>query len=460
MSDELLAATQQALLHRLARAQAEGRVPSVVGAVVRDGSPVWTAGRGAVAGDPAGRGGVAGDPADTQYRIGSISKTFVAVQVMRLRDEGRLDLSDRLDEHLPGTPLGEARIAELLAHTAGLASESAGLWWERVPGEPSLADALGGDPLRHPAGRRFHYSNPGFGVLGALVASLRGAPWAACLRDEVLEPLGMTRTTPMPAAPHAQGWAVHPWADVLLPEPAEDAGPMAPAGQLWSTAADMCRWATFLASGRPLVLDASTLEEMRQPAGPGDRTGGYGLGLQVLYAGSRTLIGHGGSMPGFLAALWVSVDERLSAVVLANTTSGLQVGSVASDLIDIVVSHEPPLPAPWQPLPSFDDELLALTGIWYWGPAAFALQLRADRGLELRPLREPGRSSRFRPEPDGTWVGLDNYYAGERLHVVRDSSGAVSHLDLGTFVFTRQPYDAATPVPGGVDPSGWRGLPG
>ena len=450
MPDELLPITRHALLHRIARAQAEGRVPSMVGAIVREGSAVWTAGRGAVA----------GDPSDTQYRIGSISKTFVAIQVMRLRDEGRLDLSDRLDKHLPGTPLGEARIAELLAHTAGLASESAGQWWERVPGEASLAVALGPDPFRHPPGRQFHYSNPGFGVLGALVAELRGEPWGTALQHDVLDPLAMTRTTLLPSAPHAQGWAVHPWADVLLPEPAEDAGPMAPAGQLWSTAGDMCRWATFLASGHPDVLAVSTLEEMRAVAGPSDRTGGYGLGVQILYHGDRTLIGHGGSMPGFLAALWISVTERLSAIVLANSTSGPQIGGIAADLIDIVVEHEPPLPDAWRPLPDVDDALLALTGIWYWGPLAFALSLRPDRELELTPLRDPGRSSRLRPRADGTWVGLDNYYAGERLRVVRDSSGAVSHFDLGTFVFTRQPYEPAGPVPGGVDPAGWRGEPG
>lgn len=447
MSDELLAPTRHALLHRIATAQTEGRTPSVVGAVVRDGAPVWTAGRGAVA----------GDAADTQYRIGSISKTFVAVQVMRLRDEGRVDLSDPIDKHLPGTPVGDVRIGELLAHTAGLASESAGQWWERVPGEPSLAAALGLDPRRHPPGRRFHYSNPGFGVLGALVAALRGQPWVACLRTEILEPLGMTRTTAMPVAPHAQGWAVHPWADVMLPEPAEDAGPMAPAGQLWSTAADMCRWATFLTGGHSSVLGAETLEEMRAPASPGDHTGGYGLGLQIAYDGNRTLIGHGGSMPGFLAAVWISVEERLGGIALTNTTSGVPIGVVAGDLIRLVATHEPPLPPEWRPAASVDEELLALTGLWYWGTNVFGLHLLGDHGFELRPMGGSARASRFRAQPDGTWIGLDNYFAGERLGIVRSAAGAVTHLDLGTFVFTRTPYDPAAPVPGGVDPEGWRG---
>jgi CubicO group peptidase (beta-lactamase class C family) len=447
---ELHRVTQHALLHRIATAQVDGRAPSLVGAVVRDGAPVWTGGWGAV-GD---------SPDNTQYRIGSISKTFVAVQVMRLRDEGRLDLADPLDKYLPGTPVGDARIAELLAHTAGLASESAGLWWERVPGAPALSDALGADPLRHPAGRRFHYSNPGFGVLGALVAQLRGVPWGDALRQEILEPLGMTRTTLMPQQPHASGWAVHPWADVLLPEPAEDAGPMAPAGQLWSTVIDLCRFVRFLAAGDPGVLRVETLEEMRAPAsGSTERTEGYGLGMQLLCDGDRTLVGHTGSMPGFLAAVWLSVDERLGGISLANATSGIQIGSLAAELIGIVASHEPPLPPPWHPLQSFDDELLALTGTWYWGPTGYNLYLLPDRHLRLEPLRGSGRASRFRPAPDGTWTGLEGYYAGERLRIERDASGRVSHLDIGTFVFTRTPYDPAAAVPGGVDPVGWRGLP-
>ena len=461
MADELFAATRRALLHRIATGQAGGRAPSLVGAVVRDGLPVWTAGRGVVDGQA--------PTSDTQYRIGSISKSFVAVLVMRLRDEGRLDLADPLGKHLPGTDaspreVGELRIAELLAHTSGLASESAGPWWERTPGQADIAEARGRQPMRLPAGRQFHDSNPGYGVLGALIERLRGEPWAAVLQREVLDPLAMTRTTLMPQAPHARGWAVHPWADVVLPEPAEDARAMAPAGQLWSTVEDMCRWAAFLASGDDAVLAADTLAEMRRPAslfGDDAWTGGYGLGLQLLRTDGRVLVGHTGSMPGFVATVWVSVEERLGGLAMANVTSGPQVGSIAADLIRIVAEHEPAIPEPWQPAADadVDPQLLALTGPWYWGASPFALHLRADRGLEIKPLGT-GRASRFRAEDDGTWTGLDGYYTGEKLRVIRDADGAVTHLDLGTFIFTRAPYDPPGPVPGDVDPQGWRGTPG
>ena len=451
MSEELLPSTRRALLHRIATAQRDGRAPSLVGAVVRDGEPVWLGSRSMIDGH--------GPDGDTQYRIGSISKTFAAVLVMRLRDAGRLDLADPIEKHLPDTGVGHLRVGELLAHTSGLASESAGPWWERTPGSAQLADALGAQPVRLPAGRQFHYSNSGFGVLGALIEAMCDEPWGAVLQREVLDPLAMRRTTMMPQAPHAGGWAVHPWADLMLPEPAEDAGAMAPAGQLWSTAEDLCRWATFLADGHDGVLAADTVAEMRAPAAPqgaDSLTDGYGLGLQLLRSGGRTLAGHTGSMPGFLATVWVSVEDRLAAIAMVNTTTGIAIGGLAADLIRIVVEHEPPIPEPWRPLAEVDEDLLALTGLWYWGPTPFGLRLLPDRGLELKPISGAGRASRFRAETDGTWTGLDAYYTGEKLRVVRDSGGAVTHLDLGTFVLTRGPYDPAGPQPGGVDEGGWR----
>ncbi|GHJ44611.1 serine hydrolase [Catellatospora sp. TT07R-123] len=452
----LLPATSRALLHRIATAQTQGRAPSVAAAVLRDGAPVWSGGYGLV------DGAVPGD--DTQYRIGSLTKTFVAVLVLRLREEGLLDLDDPLSRHLPGAPAGASTVFQLLAHTSGIASETPAPWWERTPGDvrPELADVLGDDYRKYPAGHRHHYSNPGFALLGALVEQVRGRSLGQVLHDEILAPLKMTRTTLLPQAPHAHGWAVHPWADVLLPEPTEDAGRLAPAGQLWSTLADLSRFAAFLADGDPAVLPAAAVELMRTAASPpeGDQwDSGYGLGVQLKRDHGRMLAGHTGSMPGFLATLWFSPADRIAAVVLANTTTGVSVGGLGADLVRIVCEHEPRLPAPWQPLTSYDPALLELTGPWYWGPGAVALKLLADGDLELAPLAGPGRGARLKAQGDGTWRGLDGYYAGETLRVARRPDGTVDHLDLGSFVFTRTPYDAAADVPGGVDPAGWRGLP-
>ncbi|MEV0174498.1 serine hydrolase domain-containing protein [Streptomyces sp. NPDC050803] len=457
LQEELLPGTQRALLHRIAVAQAEGRAPSLVAAVVRDGRAVWHGGRTCVDGHAPDE--------NVQYRIGSITKTFTAVLVLRLRDEGLLDLGDPLEKHLPGTGAGEATVAELLAHTAGLAAESPGPWWERTPGSlrPELSDVLGEQPLLHPVGRRHHYSNPGYTVLGALVEKLRGAPWEEVLRREVLEPLGLSRTSGQPQAPHAGGWAVHPWADVMLPEPSEDLGRMAPAGQLWSTTGDLARFAAFLINGDDRVLSAETVREMRSPAAPAEAADvadgvAYGLGLQIQHRHGRLLAGHSGSLPGFLASLFFSVTDDVAAVVLANCTSGPLLSAVAADLVRIVAEAEPRIPEPWRPMAEVDSSVLELAGQWYWGTYGFGLRLTADGLLSMEPLSGNGRRSRFRANDDGTWTGLEGYYAGELLRAVWRPDGSVSHLDLGSFVFTRQPYDEEAPVPGGVDPEGWRGI--
>src|SRR5215203_5840042 len=224
MPEPVLPTTARLLLARTARAQRDGRAPGLVAGVVRDGGLAWSAGRGDVP-----------EPhTDVQFRLGSISKTVTAVVVMRLRDEGRLHLDDPLDRHLPGTPLGDRTVGQLLSHLAGASAESPGGWWERTPGG-SLADlAIGADDVVLGAARRFHYSNLGFGLLGELVARLRGTTWEDDVTAEVLRPLGMARTTARPEQPAAAGTAVHPCADVLLPEPEHHAGVMAAAGQLWA----------------------------------------------------------------------------------------------------------------------------------------------------------------------------------------------------------------------------------
>src|SRR6188472_3632599 len=104
---EVLPGTAHRLLARVAAAQADERLPSLVAGIVRHGDLAWAGGRGRVR-------GTAPTP-DTQYRIGSISKTFTALLVMRLRDEGALDLTDSFADHVPGAPFGDRTIGQLLS---------------------------------------------------------------------------------------------------------------------------------------------------------------------------------------------------------------------------------------------------------------------------------------------------------------------------------------------------------
>ena len=210
---------------------------------------------------------------------------------------------------------------------------------------------------------------------------------------------------------------MHPWADVMQPEPTEHTGHMAPAGDLWSTADDLCRWAAFLLDGDDRVLPAAALEEMRIPAGPSSGGGGYGFGVQILERQDRTLFGHTGSMPGFVAAVWVSPADGVGAVALANATAGPAIAELGADLVDIVASSEPRLPERWKPQSGIGPELLALTGLWYWNHADRAASaVPGNTGAETS--LGAGRGSRFVAAGDGTWTGLDGYYTGETLGLV------------------------------------------
>jgi CubicO group peptidase (beta-lactamase class C family) len=419
------------LQERLARLQGRGRLPSVVAGVLTDGSLSWVG----------GAGDVAGPPDDTQYRIGSITKTLVAAAVLRLRDGGLLDLTDPIGRFVPETGYADATVRDLLAHVAGLQSEPVGSWWERSPGVEldALLTANDGSGAVAGPGEYYHYSNLGFALLGEAVARLRGATWWEVVSSELLAPLGMTRTTYLPTAPHAQGYSVDHFHETLTAEPHQDTRAMAPAGQAWSTVTDLGRWADFLATGHPDVLARSTLDEMATPQSPG-----YGLGLRLIDLDGRELTGHTGSMPGFLASLFVDRKTRDGSVLMTNAFAGQSMEGVPAVLLG---DDEPEAVEPWRPSADVPDSVLGLPGLWFWGNTA--LELRWHHGL-LR-LHEPGvpqDAYEFDVRADRI-VGTAGYHRGETLHVHRRADGSVSHLVCATFVYTRIPYDPDVPIPGG-----------
>lgn len=446
---------------RLARDQADERLPSIVAGLARDGELVWTGGRGITSGRRPDAG--------TQYRAGSITKTFVASAVMRLRDAGELGLSDPIGDHVGLADLGAAQavaamtVGQLLSHAGGLRAETAGPWWERTPGS-SLADlasaSLHDDAARLRPGRRFHYTNVGYALLGALIAAKHGQTWYEVISRELLTPLRMNRTTLRPRPPHATGYAVHPYADVLLTEPEHDAGAMAPAGQLWTTVTDLASFARLLSGQADGIIAAKTLAEMREPVVISEATCqpwtvAYGLGLQLWNVDGTRYYGHTGSMPGFTAVLQITdAPGADTAIVACNSTTGFG-RSLSMDLLAILAKEEPYVPAEWKPT-HVDADLLALLGSWFWGPAPHTLSLSGD---ELKLSRDDADrpAMRFRRDDAGGWRGVDGYMAGEPLTTVAGPDGEVTALDVGSFIYTRTPYDPAAPVPGGVAPDAWHG---
>src|SRR5207302_8909879 len=153
--------------------QSGKRLPSVAAAIVRNGERVWEAAVGA-ADVEGGRDATPG----TQYRIGSITKTFTAVSVMQLRDEGKLDLEDPLDRHLRGA-VHAPTLRRMLAHVSGLQRETPGDVWVTLEFSTAqeLFDQLGAAEQVLNPGERWHYSNLAFALLGQVVEKLSGIPY-------------------------------------------------------------------------------------------------------------------------------------------------------------------------------------------------------------------------------------------------------------------------------------------
>ncbi|MFG3704547.1 serine hydrolase domain-containing protein [Micromonospora sp. NPDC047670] len=432
----LLPATARQVDTLVAEAQSAGRTPSLVIGVVRDGALTHLATAGA---HPR-------PDADLQYRIGSISKTMTAALVMQERDAGRLALDDPLEKHLPGTPVGALTLRQLLGHASGLQREPEGAWWERAEGA-DLATLLAGvtaEKIAYPAHRSYHYSNLAYGLLGGVLERTTGTPWADLLRERLLEPLGMRRTTYAATEPFARGYVVHPWHDTLREEPRTDTGAMAPAGQLWSTAEDLARWAAFLAEPAPRVLAAETVTEMCAPVVISDLdswTGGHGLGLELYRQGERVYVGHGGSMPGYVSALTVHRPSRTAVIGFANSygfrTGGI--GGLAQRILTTVLDAEPALPRPWLPAAAAPPaEVDEVSGRWWWMGASLDVTCHAAEG-ELVVYVRGERVSTFAPEGPDRWRGRSGPENGEVLSVLRDEAGRVVALDIATFVFTRTP---------------------
>ncbi|WUJ69124.1 beta-lactamase family protein [Kribbella soli] len=424
--------TAAALYAEIAAAQSEGKLPSVNAGVIRDGALVWTGARGRFA-----SAGGALPGADVQYRVGSITKTLTAVLVMQCRDDGLLSLNDAVGKHLPGVAFGDRTVRQLLAHSGGMNAEPEGPWWERNPGVSfdELTAAMDEAQAVGPADRRHHYSNLGYGLLGEIVARLRGASWWELAQERILDPLEMRRTTYFPSTPAAEGFSVHPFSGQLVPEPAYDSGAMAPAGQLWSTIEDLARYAVFWIDPVHEVLSRETVEEMAAPVASDPREGltaSYGLGLRLIADDPHLLIGHTGSMPGFLAGLFVDRVRRIGAVTLGNATYG-RVASLAPDLVRILAAYEPPLAQEWVPEPTLAQGT-DLLGQWYWGNTPLTISVSAGI-LQL----SGGLTTRLSPLGPDLYQGRDGYLAGENLHVIRDGD-TISHLNIATFVLTRAPY--------------------
>jgi CubicO group peptidase (beta-lactamase class C family) len=423
----------------LEAAQAEQRMPSVSAVAFRGEEVVWQRALG-LADVETGR---AATP-DTQYRIGSITKTFTAVGVMQLRDAGELSLDDPLTRFLPESAHGPT-IGRMLSHASGLQREPPGEIWETLeaPTREQLLERTAVAEAVLPAGTWWHYSNLAFALLGEVVARAHGATWEDALRERILEPLGLSRTTPSAAEPAARGYFVEPWTDAVRLEREPDFGGSGALGKLWSTTGDLARWGVFLAAGDERVLAAATLEEMAHVRAMVDHaawTVAWGTGLALYRRGEDVFVGHGGAMPGQLASLVVHRKSRVGAAVLTNTGAGASPEKLALDLAAAAMAALPAVVEPWAPGEPAPPEVEPLLGPWWTEGHELVLAWRKGR-LEAKLLGGvPGRdTSFFEPEGDDVYRCVEGRERGEVLRVVREAGGAVEKLYFATYPLRREP---------------------
>ncbi len=432
-------ALQQDLSARLAAAQAAERLPSVSAAVFRGGDVLWQEALGLADVETA----VPATP-DTQYRIGSITKTFTAVGVLQLRDAGELSLDDPLTEHLPESAHAPT-LGRMLAHASGLQREPPGEIWETLVApsrEELLAGTADAEQVLEP-GSWWHYSNLAFALLGEVVARKHGGTWEDALRERILDPLGLARTTPAAAAPAASGYFVEPYSDAVQLEPELDLGGAGALGRLWSTTGDLARWGAFLAAGDDRVLAPSTLEEMAQARVMVDHSGwtlAWGTGLELYRRGETVFVGHGGAMPGHLAALVVHRASGTGAAVLTNTGAGASPEKLALDLAVAAIEVLPAATEAWQPAEPVPPDVLPLLGPWWVEGHEIVLGWRKGR-LEAKLLGgPPGRdTSFFVQEGDDRFRVAEGRERGELLRVVRTADGAIEKLYFATYPLRREP---------------------
>ncbi|MER7892333.1 serine hydrolase domain-containing protein [Micromonospora sp. NPDC094482] len=438
-------------LDRMVRqVQAQARIPAVSAALHRADRPLWSCAVGGTGND------TALGPA-TQFRIGSVTKTFTAVLTLQCRDDGLLDLDDPVGRHLDLPAHGELTVRRLLSHTAGLQREPYGDVWDslRAPdADQLLADLARAERVLPPA-RRYHYSNLGMALLGQLVGRLRGGTWAEVLAERVLVPLGLTATTVTPGPTAATGFLVDAYSDEAHPEPPTDFGAVGPAAQLWSTAGDMARWAAFLADPAALdpagaVLAPTTLDEMRWPLTVTDETlwaAGFGLGLILVPQGERVVhVGHDGAMPGFLAGVYgrrggEGTPGAMGCAVLLSSGGAAAALDLPHRLLAAAVEHDPAQIEPWRPGPPAPAPLRGLLGRW-WGEGYEYVFSWHDGALRARGADDPaGRPPAvFAPLPDqpDVYRTVSGREAGELLRLTRDEHGTVIRMHWATYRFTRR----------------------
>jgi CubicO group peptidase (beta-lactamase class C family) len=354
-------------------------------------------------------------PASTShlFEIGSITKSFVALIILQLHEERKVDLQAPIRTYLPWlameTRYGDILIHHLLTHSSGM---------------PDDAPLFPSSPERRPQqalkpGSEFHYSNWGYDVLGRLIETVDGRPWQAAVTARILQPVGMSDTSPTITS------AVRPRiAQSYMPlhddRPYPRHGALVPAGNLAvefaagsiaSTPKDMSLYMQMLLNHGEIrggrVISEESFKLMSTPhiaAPPFGPTAGYGYGIAVDKLDGHVRLRHTGGMVSFMSAIHLDLDAKLGAFASINAQLGYRPNPVAQLALQLLRSEKEHSKAP--ALPEFDAaakvESSESYSAVYTSGAVRRIEIKnASDRLELLAA---GRTIRLQQSEDGTFI--------------------------------------------------------
>ena len=271
---------------------------------------------------------------DAAFPIGSITKCLTATVAMILVADGDVDPDAPVAEYVPelgnlGTLLS---LRHLLSHTSGLPDTMGIEEASTATLERYLADHVARKNLLLPPGTGFSYSSPGFAVVGRLIETITGMPWAEAVESILLRPLGIEPVfVNLPGArpsrrPVATGHSVNSQMGRIRPVQQSIMPADAPAGALALSAADLVTLGLMhLGPGMARLLPADFASEMRQPvpgAEPFGLADSWALGLAVYRHGGAEWVGHDGNADGTACYLRINADDGWVIALTSNANTG------------------------------------------------------------------------------------------------------------------------------------------
>ncbi len=357
----------------LAYEQRDRKIPGLSTGIVYDQALIWQHGYG--------YGNVEQQiPADenTVYRVASLTKLFTSTMLMLLRDAGKVNLDDPIENYLPEFKIksrfADARpptFRQMAAHATGLPREGVHENW-KGDGMPSIGDllaALDVSEMLMPMMVEPKYSNLGISIMGYALGKIAGKPYDVFVQETILKPLGMNDSgfdrDRYGDDHYGVGYRRGPNSTMIpVPDFAEDG--WRPAGGLYSTVADISRFMALqftdapadASAGGKQILGSSTLREMRMPVSIApDFSSGYGIGWGIRRVAGEKVIGHGGSLPGFTTNITLAPALKLGMITFTNRQT--EPSAISQRMMEILIpafklaSSEPPptaeVIASWKP---------------------------------------------------------------------------------------------------------------